>query len=89
MKVNTHAREGIVYTGDVADFAALTAFFPALRVFFGLSKAAPGSSSRQKNRPPARSAPARSSSRRLIVSLPSGTAKMGRHDSDDARKCGT
>jgi len=26
-------RTGIVYTGDVADFEALTAFFPALRVF--------------------------------------------------------
>ena len=26
-------RTGIVYTGDVADFEALRAFFPALRVF--------------------------------------------------------
>jgi predicted nucleic acid-binding protein len=26
-------RTGIVYTGDVADFEALTVFFPALRVF--------------------------------------------------------
>ena len=26
-------RTGIVYTGDIADFEALTVFFPALRVF--------------------------------------------------------